>query len=103
MEITIEMPIISKKPLTCKTTGELVDTYPQIKFIKYTYQDPVDGKFRAVDPNITRDAPIILPREVPGKLVYNEDRSPQLIPFIQHSYIYMGSYDFNDLHEFIND
>ena len=112
MKTTIEMPILSKNPLTCKTTGELVDMYPKIKFFKYTYQDPADWKFRAGDPNLTRDAPIIPPREIPGKFVhihemnypvYNEDGSPKLTPFIQNSYIYMGSDDFNDLREFIND
>ena len=111
MTTTIEFPLVRKEPI-CKTTGELVVMYPTITFLKYTYLDPKDAQLKAVDPNITKDAPIVPPRIIPEKFIhihedgygeYYEDGSPVMMPFIQHAYITISSENYEDLLKFMED
>ena len=99
-ELFVEFPIINacKNILKYKTTGDLVDNFPKIEFLNYTFRDPSDDKLKAVDPKERRNCPIVAPQEIPGQFmevyedsypVYDDKGNKVLMPFIQHAYIYV--------------
>jgi hypothetical protein len=50
--IRVEMPVSgnSKAMTECKTIGDLKTKHPNLKFVKYIYTDPSDGKTKGANP-----------------------------------------------------
>lgn len=55
----VELPLRAPSRVLsrCKTIKDLRETYPSIRFVKYTYLDPEDKKLRGANP--PNDLPLL--------------------------------------------
>lgn len=73
--ISLEMPLRESCEILSKfhTIGELRNAYPSLRFVKYMYIDPKDGKLKGTNPPnelpLVKDSYIMI--NGPMKEVYN--------------------------------